>query len=163
MSHEEESQVNKDGNGNIDKGSIPEGGAASDQKLTSKRALSRRDLIVAGIGGLAGVATGAVGTVVTTYVQERARASLASGNLVVYPEASYIIAGAWKFYSRAPIDLSTQPDTDQGNRSDRLVSYLVKNGCVRASPLMITLHLSRPGDSPAVVRNIEIINHRVFH
>jgi hypothetical protein len=162
MNHEEESQVSNDSTGDTGRGSMPEGDTASNQKLAPKRALSRRDLIVAGIGGLAGVATGAVGTVVTTYVQERARASLASDNLVVYPEAIYQMAGTWAFYSRVPIDLSTQPDTDHGLHSERLVSYLVKNGCVCASSLVVNLHLSRPGDSPAVVRNIEIINRGQF-
>lgn len=160
MTHGEESQVSKDSDRDIGKGNISEQDTSPDQKLTSKRTFSRRDLIIAGIGGLAGVATGALGTVVTTYVQERARASLASDNLVVYPEANYIIAGHWEFYSRSPIDLAMQPDIDEGLRDDRLVSYLVKNGCVRVSPLMVILHLSRPGDSAAIVRNIEISNHR---
>src|SRR5581483_11002992 len=102
MTHEEKSQVGKAGTGDTGRGGMPEGYTASNQKLAAKRPLSRRDLIVAGIGGLAGVATGAVGTVVTTYVQERARANLASNNLVVYPEAIYQMAGAWAFYSRAP-------------------------------------------------------------
>ena len=160
MAHEEEPRVSKDSTGDIGRGGMPERDTAANQ--TSKRVLSRRDLVVAGIGGLAGIATGAVGTVVTTYVQERARASLASDNLVVYPEVIYQMGGAWAFYSRAPIDLSTQPDTDQGLHSERLVSYLVKNGCVCVSPLTIVLNLSRPGDSTAVVRNVEIINRRQF-
>jgi len=132
---------------------------SSDQKLIPERALSRRDLIIAGVGGFIGVATGALGTVVTTYVQERARASLASGHLMVYPEVIWNIDGGWTFYSHSPIDLSTQPDITEGDDAG-LISYLVENGCVTRSPLNVVLHLSRPGDSPAIIRHIDLINHR---
>lgn len=122
--------------------------------------VARRDVLVAGIGGLAGVAAGAVGTLVTTYLQERARAGLASGNLVVYPDVQWVIAGAWCFYANSPIDLSARPVVDEGDEDDRLVAYLVAQGCVRESPLLLNVHLSRPGDSPAVVRSITLTNHR---
>jgi hypothetical protein len=125
-----------------------------------ERLLSRRDVVVAGAAGLVGVVTGTVGTVVTTYVQERARTGFASTDLDVYPEIRWSFDGSWAFYSSVSIDLSKQPLYAPDSQREELIEYLVKNGCVRASPLMMVLHLSRPGDSPAIVRNIALLGHR---
>lgn len=134
--------------------------AALSGESGTQRSVTRRDVLVAGVGGLVGVATGALGTVVTTYVQDRARAGLASGNLVVYPDVQWVVAGAWTFYANSPIDLTSQPVIQNGQDDDRLVAYLIKQGCIRRSPLLVTVHMSRPGDSPAVIRSITLENHR---
>jgi hypothetical protein len=124
------------------------------------RGVTRRDLLVAGIGVAAGVVT----TGVTNFAMERFRPAVASSNLEAFPIITWSPDGSWLFYAEKPIDLSGQADAfldENGNYlSENAIAYLVDRGCVRCSPLVIDLHLSRPGDAPAVIRDVRLANHR---
>jgi hypothetical protein len=124
-----------------------------------EKGLSRRDLLVAGIG----VATGVVTTGVTTFALDRLGPTVASSNLEALPEIDWSPDGSWLFFSDRPLDLTEQPDSfaDSGGEfSTAATEFLVTRGCVRASPLVVNLHLSRPGNAAAVVRDIRVVNHR---
>jgi hypothetical protein len=124
-----------------------------------EKGLSRRDLLVAGIG----VATGVITTGATTFALDRLGPTVASSNLEALPTIDWSPDGSWLFFSDRPIDLSDQPDSfadPSGEFSTNATEYLVTRGCVRASPLVINLHLSRPGNAAAVVRDISLVNHR---
>lgn len=117
-------------------------------------ALTRRDFAAA----LLGVGAGVVGSIATGLVTERLSPSLASTNLRIFSEIEWEDPwDGWAFYSTTPIDLSQQPDKFQSD--DDQIRYLVERGCVKASPLLIKLHLSRPGSSPAVVTGLQIANY----
>lgn len=123
------------------------------------KGLSRRDLLVAGIGVAAGVVT----TGITTVALDRVGPAVASSNLEAFPTIDWSPDGSWLFYAEEPIDLSDQPDRfgpPDGSVAPEAIDYLVTRGCVRASPLVVNLHLSRPGNAPAVVRDIRLVNHR---
>ena len=125
-----------------------------------KQGLSRRDLLVAGIG----VATGVVTTGATSFAMEHLGPAVASSHLAAFPTIQWSPDGSWLFYAEDPIDLADQPkgfSDENGNfLQDAAISYLLDRGCVRCSPLVVDLHLSRPGNSPAVIRDIRLVNHR---
>ncbi len=124
-----------------------------------EKGLSRRDLFAAGIGVAAGVVT----TGVTTFALERVGPAIASSDLEVFPEIFWAPQGGWTFYAGEPLDLSDQPDSfagPDGEFTGPAIDWLVTHGCVVASPLVVNLHLSRPGNAAAVVRNVRLVNHR---
>ncbi|MGY1704846.1 hypothetical protein ACI79C_09745 [Geodermatophilus sp. SYSU D00697] len=121
--------------------------------------MTRRDLLVAGIG----IATGVVTTTVTNVAVERLGPSMASSDLDAFPAIQWSPDGSFLFYAEAPVDLSDQPErfgTPEGGYAQEAIDYLVARGCVRSSPLIVNLHFSRPGTAPAVIRDIRLINHR---
>ena len=123
------------------------------------RGITRRDLLVAGVGVVAGVAT----TGLTAYAMDRLGPAVASSNLEAFPTIDWSPDGAWVFYAAEPIDLADQPDqfgSPEGGFSKEAIDYLVTRGCVRQSPLLVHLHLSRPGNAAAVIRDIRVVNHR---
>lgn len=124
-----------------------------------EKGLSRRDLLVAGIGVVAGVVT----TAVTNVALERVGPAVASSDLEVFPEIIWDPQGGWAFYAGAPLDLSDQPASFMGpddSFTGPAIDWLVARGCVVASPLVVNLHLSRPGNAAAVVRDVRLVNHR---
>lgn len=135
-------------------------GPHPDEEPRPEKGVTRRDLLVAGIGVAAGVVT----TGVTNVVVERLGPGVASSNLEAFPIITWSPDGSWLFYADEPIDLSGQSTAfrdENGNfLSEKAIEYLVDRGCVRCSPLVVDLHLSRPGDAPAVVRDIRLANHR---
>lgn len=121
---------------------------------TEARGLTRRDLITA----LLGVGAGAAGAVATGYVTDRVSPSLASTEIGVFAEIQWEDPwDGWTFYSDAPIDLSAQPREFES--PEQQIDYLVQRGCVKASPLIIKVHLSRPGNSPAAIIDFDIVDH----
>jgi hypothetical protein len=132
---------------------------ASGSEKDERKGISRRDLLVAGFG----LATGVASTVVTSLVVERLGPAVATSNLEAFPTIDWAPDGSWLFFADDPIDLADQPDDfsdDDGDWSQAAIDYVVKRDCVRGSPLIVQLHLSRPGNAPAVVRDIRVVDHR---
>jgi hypothetical protein len=125
-----------------------------------QKGLSRRDLLVAGMG----VATGVVTAAATGLAMERLGPAVASSGLAAFPTIQWSPDGSWLFYADEPIDLADQSDgfidENENFMQEAAIDYLLHRGCVRCSPLVVHLHLSRPGDSPAVIHDIRLVNHR---
>jgi hypothetical protein len=104
-----------------------------------------------------------VTTCVTTVALERVGPAVASSDLEVFPAIFWAPQGGWTFYAGAPLDLSDQPVSfmgPDGEFTGPAIDWLVARGCVVASPLVVNLHVSRPGNAAAVIRDIRLVNHR---
>ncbi len=131
----------------------------SQPSAESGKGLTRRDLLVAGIG----IVTGAATTTATNIAVERLGPTIASSNLDAFPTIQWSPDGSFMFYAVRPVDLSDQPERfggPDGDYKQEAIDFLVARGCVRASPLIVNLHFSRPGNAPAVIRDIQVVNHR---
>ncbi|WP_330275158.1 hypothetical protein OG205_05580 [Lentzea sp. NBC_00516] len=80
----------------------------------------------------------------------------------MFTDIAWTFNGHWRFNSAVPIDLTTQPNGTLDNYSEELTSFLLERGCIRVSPLVMVLHLSRPGDSAAIVRGVSLIDHKSY-
>jgi hypothetical protein len=123
------------------------------------KGITRRDVLIALTGGIVGVPLGVAGSVATLYLQDRLEPALATADLIVVPEVLWTVGLGWSFC--APQAL--RPPVSRGPYNDPAgaINSLVKHGYVRQSPLRIRLNIARPGDSPAVVRRIAIIERKL--